>query len=881
MADPIQIPLEVTGIPKSKREVEELLDKIKLLSLALGSMADKESAAYKETEAAVKQLQGTVDSYNNSKGTKNVENTARSFVKIGSAITSSFAAAQAAISLFGSESEAVAQAAAKAQGLLTIALASREIAEAGAAVKTVVLTTATIAQTAVTQGLTAATRLLFATFAANPLGAILAVIGLVIGAIVTLTDETNNAEAAEKKYQATLQKTKSEREFQISLIQAQGATELEVAQTRRANAERDLREARTRLLVLKETGANEKQINQELTVIAESKRIIALENARIDRMATEEQIENAEKLTEAQKKAAEERKAQLLDELKLLGDIRREELQRTTQGLEVNLPEYNSDLKEQNDLLKSLAKSQGDYNDVFDEYAKLFRKGGEVAGAIETNKMIYELPKEAQNIIKINTELIKSSLELAGYNPSDVQSKILQALLFTQSQFLKGVSDDTEFYIQNQEKLLTFERYFISSFVNTNIKGFQGSTEAIAEQRKILTDQAQVVFANLIASGNELVKVREYYKDAAGAIKNLSDENLKLSQSTEVLNGFLRNTGDLITRSFDLPVSFGNSAKDALQKISDEISKGTFDSAREFGSDIEQLEYTLLQNGIDIRNASYEEKLMLLKKFLEKEVKETEDAESKKQDAQQKTIEKFQQNIQSFQSALNAFAQSLGDFYELQFAKIENNYSKLQSEINDSTEEGQQKRLELEKQYTGEVEALQKKQAKAQLRISLAQTLANTAEAASKINAQLGAFGIIAQGIVVAAGIAQAAIITAQLNQIDSFARGGRLPKMAGGGYLQGPSHNNGGIKYQGGGVELEGRESVINRISTVQYADLLSSINMAGGGKPIVMNNFDDSRIVEAIARQRKEPIRAFVVESDITQKQTITKRLEQLSQI
>ena len=55
----------------------------------------------------------------------------------------------------------------------------------------------------------------------------------------------------------------------------------------------------------------------------------------------------------------------------------------------------------------------------------------------------------------------------------------------------------------------------------------------------------------------------------------------------------------------------------------------------------------------------------------------------------------------------------------------------------------------------------------------------------------------------------------------------------------------------------------------------------MSGGGKPIVMNNFDDSRIVEAIARQRKEPIRAYVVESDITQKQTVTKRLEQLSQI
>ena len=880
MADPIQIPLEVTGIPKSKKEVEELLDKIKLLSLALGSMADKESAAYKETEAAVKQLQGAVDAYNGSKGTANLENSAKSFVKIGSAITSSFAAAQAAISLFGSESDAVAQAAAKAQNLLTLALASREIAEAGAAVKTVVLTTATIAQTVVTQGLTAATRLLFATFAANPFGAILTVIGLVIGAIVTLTDETNNANDAEKRYQATLERTRSEREFQISLIQAQGATELEVAQTRRANAERDLREARARLLVLKEAGASEKQINEELTVIAESKRIIALENARIDKITTDAQIENGKKLSAAQEKAAQEQKERLLEQLRLLGEIRQEELQRTTRGIQINLPEYNSDLKAQNDLLKSLAKSQGEYNDVFDEYAKLFQKGGEVSGAIALNRMLYELPAEVQNAKKINEELLKSSLQLAGLD-AKTQSEILQTLLFTQSQFTKGIKGSTEDYIKNQESLLKFERDFITSFVDTNIKGFEGSTEAIAEQRKILTSQAEVVFANLIANGNELVKVREYYNNAAKAIKNLSDENLKLSQSTEVLNGFLKNTGDLITKSFDLPVSFGTSAKNALQKINDEIAKGTFDAAKEFGSDIEQLEYTLLQNGIDIRNASYEEKLMLLKKFLEKEIKETEDAEQKKQDAQQKTIEKFRANIQSFQQALNALGQALGDFYELQFAKIERDYSDLQSAIDDSTKEGQEKRLELEKQYTGEVEALQKRQAKSQLRISLAQTLANTAEAVTKINAQLGAFGIIAQGVVVAAGIAQAGIITAQLNQIDSFKRGGRLPKMAGGGYLQGPSHDNGGIKYAQGGVELEGRESVINRLSTIQYADLLSSINMAGGGRPIMMNNFDDSRIVEAIARQRKEPIRAYVVESDITQKQTVTKRLEQLSQI
>ncbi len=46
-------------------------------------------------------------------------------------------------------------------------------------------------------------------------------------------------------------------------------------------------------------------------------------------------------------------------------------------------------------------------------------------------------------------------------------------------------------------------------------------------------------------------------------------------------------------------------------------------------------------------------------------------------------------------------------------------------------------------------------------------------------------------------------------------------------------------------------------------------------------MNNFDDSRIVEAIAKQRNSPIRAYVVESDISQSQITARRLEKLSQI
>tara|TARA_Y100001937_G_scaffold65522_1_gene89648 strand:+ start:5157 stop:6467 length:1311 start_codon:yes stop_codon:yes gene_type:complete len=53
------------------------------------------------------------------------------------------------------------------------------------------------------------------------------------------------------------------------------------------------------------------------------------------------------------------------------------------------------------------------------------------------------------------------------------------------------------------------------------------------------------------------------------------------------------------------------------------------------------------------------------------------------------------------------------------------------------------------------------------------------------------------------------------------------------GGMVKGPSHKNGGVKFNVGGevVELEGGEAVINKKSTKMFRDILSQINQAGGG--------------------------------------------------
>ena len=78
--------------------------------------------------------------------------------------------------------------------------------------------------------------------------------------------------------------------------------------------------------------------------------------------------------------------------------------------------------------------------------------------------------------------------------------------------------------------------------------------------------------------------------------------------------------------------------------------------------------------------------------------------------------------------------------------------------------------------------------------------------------------------------------------------------------------------------------ESVINKQSTVQYGSLLSSINQMGGGKAIVnsqQNGLMEERLLQAFAKTKSEPIRAYVMNSEITNGQAINRRLSELATV
>lgn len=152
-----------------------------------------------------------------------------------------------------------------------------------------------------------------------------------------------------------------------------------------------------------------------------------------------------------------------------------------------------------------------------------------------------------------------------------------------------------------------------------------------------------------------------------------------------------------------------------------------------------------------------------------------------------------------------------------------------------------QKQLDNEKQA---LEAKQKKAEKAQrkndMRANIATAIANTAMGATKTLSEWSyPLGIIFAAIQTAFGLAQVAIMTAQLSKmaeggIIKAANGTLINDGRSGGVAVGRSHAQGGIPVVGKPYEIEGGEAIINKKSTAKYLDLLSAINQAGGGRKL-----------------------------------------------
>lgn len=1016
----IALNIVLNGVPQAianLTQFEEVLAaaRVQLAQLEIGSQS------FKKLSAEIKTADNTLRELKKQTEGKDLEGRLGDFGKLGGAIGSSFAAATAAIQLFGNNSEDSLAAVTAAQNALTIALAARGVAEGAVVVKTVANDIATKALAASTAATNTVTKAFFATLAANPYGAIIAAVGVLITVFATLTSNTEDATKAQKEFNEALTKdiakelstfeslrrtientnlgletrrdaldklrTQFPKYFENLKDEDLLTGKVKIGYEQLAEAIRKAATARalegriaTRAEKIYDLTQKEKELNDKITKAkqdqAEAQKVlisgggstgiggnlIFQEGAerRVNQLVNQqkeiqsqlnalkaEDLKDSKAITGLQEKTdkvmgsikdkekdvtKEKEKQQIIDVRALeLARLRKEEIEAQQNALSAALafesvsepPQLEAQQKSLAGIVATLGQLTGITESVSQKINKIFdlptNQKDPFAGIVLNFKNIQKLANETlpitqkalgeifgvdftnlltdqrKDITLFFNSILQGAKDLSKVtndvtNQPFISAKqsleLFQDALVKAGNLQKQVNDGE--ITQEQKKLQLQQSILLQFFEQAKLQ------TQFKELSKIITDgdqerydkfiQTDAVAKQLVGTITSGVIVLEDFREATNqSAINIAKGNQELQKTQELLKQIVlglspEQTGEFLQQiGLDFQSGLTYVVTNA-QVLGADVTESFLKGVATMNPELDKLSTKQLKNlksTLEIAGMELEEYGVDVEKTFEKTFKAID------KQIKQNLVNSILEGIQQFQAVLNTLSQTLSMSFSQQFDTLEKRYKRIQEGILGDSVEANQKRLDAEKAYQAERAKLEKQQAKTTLRISLAQALANTAEAITKLAAITGGVGaLVAGGAVAALNAVQVGIIANQLANIDSYKRGGIFRKKQGGGFVQGPSHEYGGVKFQGGGVELEGNESIINRVSTINYMGLLDQINQSGGGKPIYPN-FDDSRIVEAIAKQRSTPIRAYVVESDITAKQETARRLERLSQI
>jgi hypothetical protein len=430
------------------------------------------------------------------------------------------------------------------------------------------------------------------------------------------------------------------------------------------------------------------------------------------------------------------------------------------------------------------------------------------------------------------------------------------------------------------ERFKILEESFVKSYVKVKtdeakLKGQLKTATDVTEFQKGAAEAGKIAFANLQKTGEEILKFEQNVFLTTKKVEELNKQLANLAPGAR--RGFIVENAEEIAKQFDtvyIPLVLRKEKE--LKSLQDKIRTKNFEEEVKYKDALILLETELKNQGIDITILTYEEKLVLLEKFLNKEVEATTKAEKTKQEKTKETLDAVQKGIEMFSSFIGETASLVQQNYQFQLDQLERSSNAALETVVGDTEEANEKRLELTKQYEIQKAQLEKEALIKSLQFQKVQAIASLASSLLSTYEQFGftPAGFIAVGIGTALATYQVSLIQDQINAAQS---------MAGGGMIFGPSHERGGV-MAGGGYNLEGGESVINKVSTVQYGSLLSSINQMGGGRAIInntQNGLMEERLMQAIAKTKNEPIRAYVLNSEITSGQAINRRLSELASL
>ena len=888
------------------------------------------------------------------------EKTLEGFGKLGSGIASSFAAAQAAVSLFGKESESVQKAAVQAQNLLTIALSIRGIAEVKTGAQIVAKTIAEKASTAATLATNGATKALYTTLAANPYGVILAAVGLLITAYLTLTTATYDAEEAQNSYNKVLEDTLYGYDLERTTIEANAAikiknAELEGKSITEIAAIKKQANLDTIALIDREVDdlvrlrmERQKEISKNITDEKERKaaiqklsddfakegRRLGLESFKLEQQIKLDEIDlqiqlknNTQKTTEARKKYIETLLTELEVNSKLvvqninLTDVDNKILDSLQKKVEAakaltneldRLKSFTQLYKEELDDLNPVQDSLGDIftyvkgtgENLIDSLDGLVYSAAQSKEALQDfddgiqilkqglseddQQLLLDFASNYKELFTTFQMLQQFSGKPLGFKIGDFQKVVTDLNLLsgkiTEDPYNRSAEEIVVAKVTAQQRYNILKKSFTDEYIlyleaQERKKGL--SEKEITDSRVRLEAISTATFESLTGVGDNLLKFEQGVVLTSKRVIELNKQLQALAPAAKA--GFILQNADEIAAQYKVTIPLVLTNEKELSNLQGEIAKKTFDEKKKYAEAINLLQVDLLKQGFDIEELSYEQKLVLLEKFLGKSLQLTKDNNNGLSEEQENFLKVTSRVVDEFASTINRISSLVAQSYSFQLETLEKKNKDALSKVTGDTEEANQKRIELESQYQLQRAQIEKEARIKALQFQKVQAITDTASAALATFSELGytPAGFVLVGIGATLAAIQVGLIQQQINAAQSLAGGGMI-RMGAGGIVIGPSHEQGGVSFASGGVNLEGGESVINRQSSLNYGGLLSQINQMGGGSPLVnnpSNSLMEERLIQAIAKTKNEPIRAYVMNSEITSGQAINRRLDELA--
>jgi len=953
------------------------------------------SKNFKDLQREIKQAEGQLGRLTNEQQTLKKE--FKDFSQIGTAITSAFAGAAAAISLMGGESEEVTKAQKIASQALTVVLSAQAIAQTKLGGQTIATTIAQRAQTAATNTSSAALQRLYAIIAANPIGALIAAIGLLVVAFQAFGSEADVAAEKQARLNALLDESKLKYDSISSTIELYASVK-----EKQMRAEGESEEEITKFLknqIKLRTEAREEYLLDQLALTELQNQARLEEAEREDKLAFEIETikkENANRIGAINAEIRKNRQKQLADEILLEIDA----AERKRKAAEEAARKTNERLKKlfdervsiQQQFIEQLSNINDLEIELQDEVIEKAQKYIQKLNALQTKRNQFFVSETDKFVGELNEILFEGLGE-------DQINELESALVGGYDVIYNAIKNGTTMLLDEQGKAISFsfnnlKNIIDNSTLDQDIKDRFNNLSKTSQQSlsqfftlfaqtaerysgeltiadKIITisdkDKIQQNLTDLIAGTKEIfanedilpgdreIAIKElinslftipektqkdfittfdktgeegfkkYQEGIQSVVDNLYSFSIQQNSVTTEVEDFRAELAGLIIDVNQLNTSLGNTTQLTAEQITtfteklakqvkeninvlslfiEQVSKNTEQYIARFGKEglIDVLNG--LTTGLDkIESLTKEQLVSLLgelmeaKRNIEGEFGEgtavafdklidrikaklaelpTEADEKFKQ-----TLDRVEKGLQTFQQTLGQIGTLIGDQFTFALEKLEFNYSKALDGVVGDTKEANAKRLELEEGYQKEKKEIEKRARLTSLRITLAETIASGAQAVVSALKLPPPAGQILAGINAGITALQLGLIAQQISLVQQYRRGGKVIMASGGfnGLVQGASHEYGGVKLQSGGIEVEGNEAIINRSSTIKYGSLLSTINQAQGGRPIMVGSAMDSRLIEVLAKQKQEPIRAYVVEQDITKSQQINRKLEQLA--